>query len=274
VAEVGPLAGLARVVAAGEGVPERDDLPGRLVVLPALRTCGGCLPCRRGHAALCRRVAPTPIFASHELVAARHAVVLAPPAIGGVIPRRALVPPAAPELLAALADIGLLAYAAVIRASVEPNRAAIVLGDGPLALFIAALVQHRGATAVRVRAADDEASISAALAASDLDPFGIPLIDAAGGPLERTLAFAREGGLVVLARGGAPSSVAGRAIVEAGLAIIGVAGAHPDLLPELVAFVCAGTLDLGPLTRVVDPCAAIDADERVRICRAPRAGTD
>ncbi len=259
--------GLARVVSAGEGAD--PGLDGRLVVIPALRSCGACLPCRRGHAALCRKLATTTPSATEEHVLARLAVALEPD--GTPARRGALTAPAEPLLLAALADVGLLAYVAVIRASVEPNRAAIVLGRGPLATFVAGLVEHRGAAPIRVRDESDEAGIERALEARGIDPFGVPLIDASGGPVARAVALARPGSLVVLARSGGASMIDGATLAAGGLAVVGVGGAHPDLLTELVAFVCAGTLSLASLVRVVEaPVVTAGDDERAIVFAPPR----
>jgi hypothetical protein len=50
------------------------------------------------------------------------------------------------------------------------------------------------------------------------------------------------------------------------LTVVAAGGAHPDLLPELCAFVAAGTLPLLPLCRRVD-----DTEAAVLLQRPPEA---
>ncbi len=211
----------------------------------------------------------------------------------GRIPARlavAFIPPAkreteadAPFILAALVDVGLAAYAAVIRASVEPNRACIVLGSGSLAAFVAALVRHRGATPIRVTAPDEasEQQIEFALTANDLVGFALPLIDARPTTDARALHLARPGGVVVLCGHGSTALTAAEVelVTTRALTVVAAGGPHPDLLPELCAFVASGTLPLLPLCRQVDDAEAAalllrsadarlapsDGDERVAI---------
>lgn len=238
---------------------------GRLVAVPRLRACGACLPCRRGHAALCaRKPAPSPL-ASHARIAARLAVAFDAPDQAPTL--GSLRSPAQPALLAALSDVGLYAYAAVVRAGVEPNRAAVVLGHGPLALFACAWVRHRGAEAVRASDGNAGPAIAAALAAQGVEPFGVPVI-ATGVSAEAACALASPGGAVVLCGPIASAPAPTATILARGLSVHGLAGPHPDLLAELCAFVSAGTFDLAPL------CRLVDAAEAARLLAANHAGGD
>ncbi len=240
---------------------------GRRVVVPALRACGACAACRRGHAGLCARVGVAIAGDRRARVAARLVVPLADE--GAAAAPGVLAPPAEPAFLAALAGIGLDAYAALLRAGVEPNRAAIVLGRGPLPRFVAALVQHRGAAAVRVPSPDDGAEAMVAAALGAVESFGVPLIDARPRTDAHALALARPGGTVVLC--GEAGALDAAAIAARGLAVVAAGRGHPDLLAELCAFVAQGALALAPLCRLVDDPAAARAtspdDERVAILR-------
>jgi D-arabinose 1-dehydrogenase-like Zn-dependent alcohol dehydrogenase len=250
---------VGRVVEVGsELTAERARWIDRTVAIPSLRSCGACLPCRRGRAAACEKLPPTPPLASHSIVAARL-----------VVPFGDGLRCDEPALLAALACEGLLAYAAIIRAGVEPNRAAIVVGAGPLATFVAALVRHRGSEPIAVDATTDPSTLEGTLAARGVERFGVPVIDTGLGA-EIACRFAGPGATVVLCRrpAGAPF-----AIVANELTIHGLGGAHPDLLPELCAFVSAGTLVLAPLCRLVDRneaarllAGAHSPDGRLAIC--------
>jgi threonine dehydrogenase-like Zn-dependent dehydrogenase len=241
--ELGPWPGaVGRVVDVGaELAPERTRLIDRLVALPSLRCCGACLPCRRGHPAMCARRSGPPPRGQIDRVAARVAVVF----------DDALAAPAPAPLAAALAGTGLHAYGAVVRAGVEPNRAGLVLGRGPLAAFVAALVEHRGAVPIRCDGIADAARIAATLAERGVEPFAVPVI-AAVDDAEAACALASPGATVVLA---VPASAPGRAaalVTERGLTLIGHTGTHPDLLLELCAFAASGRLSLAPLCQLVE----------------------
>lgn len=206
------------VIDAGEAA---RALVGKHVVVPAWRSCGACLPCRRGFATLCRAPGPVSSLSPRVTLPSRLAVEVDPPE----------------PHLAVLADAGLWAYAAVIRGSVEPNRAAIVLGDGPLVRFLVALVEHRGAKAIR-----DPGTL-------DVEPFGLPVLST--GSAEVAITCAPEGGTVVLCSA-QPGDAALGAVAHRGLAVHGVLGGHPDLLPELLAFVKKGALDVRALVHQND----------------------
>ena len=271
VGAAGASPGFGTIVAAGEGVPDREALLGQHAVVPALLACGACTPCRRGHPAFCEHRATALGSEPSIHVAARQVVPLRrhgeAPQLG------TLVAPEHAHRLAALSDVGLMAYAAVIRASVEPNRAAVIVGDGPLPFFVAALVKHRGASVLRVApdvlAEDAERAVRAHLAERDLAWFAVPVI-ATSGHRSLALRLAPPASTVVLcdAPQGTSNGNGDLAwIVERGLSVHGLRGAHPDLLAELVAFVCKGTLDLAPLVKEAphgtQHDAQHDSDERV-----------
>ncbi len=253
VGPAGATPGFGTIVAAGEGVPDREALLGQHAVVPALLACGACTPCRRGHPAFCEHRATTLGGERSIEVAARQVVPLR--RHGEAAQLGTLVAPEQAHRLAALSDVGLTAYAAVIRASVEPNRTAVVVGDGPLPFFVAALVKHRGASVVRI-ATDTptdgaEHTVRAHLAERDLPWFAVPVI-ATSGHRSLALRLAPPGSTVVLCEAPTVASAGSDDlawIVDRGLSVHGLRGAHPDLLAELVAFVCKGTLDLAPLVK-------------------------
>lgn len=263
------------IVAEGEGVADRGELLGCQALLPALLACGACLPCRRAHPFACESRIPDLGLVDHAQVPARLVVRLRPHGAAPLL--GTLTAPEHAHRLAALSDVGLFAYAAVIRASVEPNRAAIIIGEGPLARFIAALVQHRGAHPIRVtELATGEAIVRGALAARGLPYFGIPLIDAGGATDSgAALTLAVPGSTVVLCDVAGAAKIDTRLMVERELSVHGLRGAHPDLLPELVAFVSKGNLALDALVHEAPDLLALSssvADERVPLWVRPSAG--
>jgi threonine dehydrogenase-like Zn-dependent dehydrogenase len=247
---------VGRVVEIGaELSADRDRWIGRTVALPGLRACGACLPCRRGLPVRCHKLGDPASMTTTDRLPARLAVAF----------DDTLRPPAPHASIAALGGTALVAYAAVVRAGVEPNRAAIVVGRGPLSLFVAALVRQRGAEPIRVQSASERPRVDEILAGAGLEAFAIPVIDTSG-DAETACAIAAPGATVVLCAPPRTAAIAAT-VFERGLNVHAHPGAHPDLLPELCAFASAEHFALGPLCREVDAADAPidDSDERAPI---------
>jgi hypothetical protein len=69
-------------------------------------------------------------------------------------------------------------------------------------------------------------------------------IFATNAELAQAIALASPGAIVVVLARGAPASVDVGAALAGEVTIVGVAGAHPDLVPELAALVVKGELAL------------------------------
>jgi 6-hydroxycyclohex-1-ene-1-carbonyl-CoA dehydrogenase len=268
---------VGRVVAAGA---EAQAMLGMRAIIGPHVPCGDCELCRRGGAVVCpmgARLGVTARGALAERVTMPSRWVVG---FGGDLD----VPGPAAALLGGDAA---LAYAMYARAGVGPRDATIVLGDGPVARFLVEILAAKNAapvvvvrsnapdgwgTWVAARAhaahvaddAPDAESRAAALAAMKAAGNGgkpWKLFETSGEAARQTRALAIAGprATVVLAAPGATGNPA--APVELGDAldedstVIGVAGAHPDLLVDVAAMAVKGELD------VAGACDAVAVDE-------------
>jgi 6-hydroxycyclohex-1-ene-1-carbonyl-CoA dehydrogenase len=268
---------VGRVVAAGA---EAQAMLGMRAIIGPHVPCGDCELCRRGGAVVCptgARLGVTARGALAERVTMPSRWVVG---FGGELD----VPGPCAALLGGDAA---LAYALYARAGVGPRDATLVLGDGPVARFLVEILVAKNAApvvvvrsnapdgwgawvAARAHAADvaddapDAESRAAALAAMKAAGNGGKpwrLFETSGEAARQTRALAIAGprATVVLA---APGATGMRAeAVELGDAldedstVIGVAGAHPDLLVEVAAMAVKGELD------VAAACDAVPVDE-------------
>jgi 6-hydroxycyclohex-1-ene-1-carbonyl-CoA dehydrogenase len=251
------LAAVGRVVATGDAAAEWQDAR---VLVPALAPCGECDRCRRGGAALCPDRAVHGVdgpgaLASRLGAAARWLVRLEGPL--------ALPGPAAAALGGELA----LAYALYARAGVGPREPTVVWGRGAVARAAAAILAAKGApahvatddvaTAAALGAAAGPASaeaVTAALAEHDVRRPRRVLVTAPE-MLGAALAAAGPRATVVVLTAPGVSGVASPVDLTAVLAdevvVTGVAGCHPDLVPELVALAVRGEVELDALVEVM-----------------------
>jgi threonine dehydrogenase-like Zn-dependent dehydrogenase len=241
-------AAVGRVVAAGAAAGHR--VGERVLVGPA-RACFECDVCRRGHPAVCPLRLRLGLDADGAL--ASHVVTRARATTGLVGPLEGAAP--GPEA-ALLAREAALAYDMAVRAGVAPGDVAVWFGTGPIAQLGAAVTRALGAATfaptaeeLALPAADGAAAIGARLrAAGSTLPPRVFEVSARTAGRERAAALAGPGATLVLlsasAAGCPEAPPLSAAVLDADVTIVGVAGAHPDLLPELAALVARGELDL------------------------------
>jgi threonine dehydrogenase-like Zn-dependent dehydrogenase len=231
-AEVPGLAAVGRVVATG---PDARHLDGARVVVGPVQPCGDCDLCRRGAAAVCpagRTLGVTVPGTLSERVVARARWVLP---LGGDLD----VPGPTAALLGHEAA---LAYALYARAGVGPRDPTVVLGDGPVARLLTQILAAKNAAPGGEGGGDRPRKIFACDGVDAAEALAI------AGP-RATVSVARPLGTVCISAEDRTEGLAAALARE--VTIIGVAGAHPDLLPELAALVVRGELELATAATVV-----------------------
>ena len=255
------VAAVGRVTAVGPAAGEWQDAR---VLVPTHAPCGECERCRRGGAVLCadgaRLGASGPgALATTVTAAARWLVRL-----DGAL---ALPGPATAALGGELA----FAYALYARAGVGPRDPAIVVGSGPRARLVAEVLHAKGIApvvathdAAVIAALGDRATIAAlhtaaiedALAGAGVRPRRVIVTD--GAMIDTALRIAGPRATVVVAADALPALPTLTPLELAlchEVVLTGVAGCHPDLVPELAAMAARGDLALDQVTDVV----AVDA---------------
>lgn len=285
-------AAVGRVVEAGANALE---LRGQRVVIGPDMACGECDVCRRAAVAACphrvvlgRTVHGT--LASAVVARARWACVLD----GGLH----IDGPAA----ALVGREAAWAYTMFVRAGVGPGELAVIAGHDVVARFLveiavakgarplvlvtedrpawSAWIHARGGQAVSVEPASAHEALAGARAAAGHGerPWCIFATDAA--PAQRSLALAAMtpgSRIVFLGRGALGLGAAGAAmdidtVVDADGTLLGVAGAHPDLLPEVAALAVRGDIDLAGASQVLAPEALTWSLDRLPVADdLPRA---
>ncbi len=257
---IGRVPGVAAVGLVTAVGPAADEWLGLRVLVPTHAPCGECERCRRGGVVLCadgaRLGANGPGALATTVTASARWLVRLEGAL-------ALPGPAA----AALGGDIALAYALYARAGVGPRDPAIVLGSGPRARLVAELLHVKGVTpivathdAAVIAALGDRARVTAlhtaaiedAAAAYGVRPRRVIVTD--GALLDTALRIAGPRATVVVAADLLPA-LSPLTPLELALCqevvIAGVAGCHPDLVPELVALAVRGDLALADVTEVV-----------------------
>jgi 6-hydroxycyclohex-1-ene-1-carbonyl-CoA dehydrogenase len=236
-------AGVGRVVVAGQ---RTGGLLDRRVLVGPIDPCGECDVCRRGGAAVCpqarrrRELGPRVIAAGRWLVPLDDGLDLPVPAA------------------AAVAGDVALAYTLYARTGIAPREPVVVVGGSPITRFLIEVLIAKGIAPIAVAApgpwadwlrgkaipvAPDRETLTAALAARSLgtkpwrvlcgDPAATAAaVEIAGPRATLTLLASRE-----------PRPIASDAIARE-VTIIGVAGAHPDLVVEAAAMCVKREIDL------------------------------
>lgn len=239
--QVSLAAGVGRVVAAGERARELID---RRVLVGPLDPCGECDVCRWGGVAVCPQARRRDELAARTVAAARWLVPLGD-ALELPSPAAAAVP----------GDVA-LAYTLYARAGVGPRDPVIVIGESPIARFLIEILIAKGVAPIAVAdsepwlgwlrtkgvaAARDRASLTDALAAQSLGTRPWRMICGDPAAVRSAVELARPRSmLTVLAT--APVALGG--VLAREVAILGVAGAHPDLVVEAAAMCVKGEIDL------------------------------
>lgn len=269
-------AAVGTVIEAGAGAL---DLRGKRVVLGPDLACGECDACRRAAPAACphrlvlgRTVHGT--LASAVVARARWACALD----GGL--------DVAGPSAALIGREAAWAYTMFVRAGVGPGELVVVAGHDVVARFLvdiavakgarpmvllgedrpafAAWIHQRSGVAVRVapdqagavladaRAAAGHGERPCAIFATGGDPAQHNLALAAMTPGSRVVFLARQAlGLATEGHAGADTPGAIDAVASADGTLLGVAGAHADLLPEVAALVVRGELDVAGAAELI-----------------------
>jgi L-iditol 2-dehydrogenase len=235
------LAAVGRVTATGAGA---THLAGARVVVGAAQACGECDVCRRGGATVCpvgRTFGVDTPGTVAATIEARARWVL--PLGGGLD-----VPGPAAALLGHEAA---LAYALYARAGVGPRDATVVVGDDAVARLLCEVLAAKSAAAIRVSGEPDIAAVRAEAEERGhaAKPWKIFATDAAAA--RRALALAGPRVTIAIAAIGTDPVDVGPALAREAT-VIGVRGAHPDLLPEIAALAVRGELDLAGAAEIVE----------------------
>lgn len=260
-------AAVGRVVDAGAGARHLD---GARVLVGSHQPCGDCDVCRRGGAPVCpagRTLGVDAPGGLAERVTARARWVLR---LDGELE----LPGSATAVLGHEAG---LAYALYARAGVGPREPTIVLGAGPVARLLVEVLIAKSAPPLLVTSEPALAGWAASRDLSVIEPPGDDVValgealrgaaDARGHGRRPWKLFETDGDPAIqaqaLAVAGPRATVAvvaptGVGVIDLGAAlgrevtVIGVRGAHPDLLPELAALAVRGELDLAAAAEIVE----------------------
>ena len=241
--QVGYPAGVGRVVRAGERAMGLVD---RRVLVGPIDPCGECDVCRRGGAAVCPAATRRTSLDAGVVVAGRWAVPLDD---GLEIP--------GPAAAAVAGDVA-LAYTLYARAGVGPRDPVVVVGGSPVSRFLIEILLAKAIAPVAVAepgpwadwlrgkgvsVARDEAAVREELAAQSLGTRPWRLLCGDPPAAVAALELAGPRATLTLLAGTAPQPIAGAALTRE-VSIVGVAGAHPDLVVEAAALCVRGEIDL------------------------------
>lgn len=242
--------GVGHVVAAGV---RAEALLGRTVLVGPIDPCGECEVCRRGGAAVCPLAVRRPPFASGArlTVAARWVVALGD---GLDLPT---------ELAASVAGDVALAYTLYARTGIGPKEPAIVTGAGAVARYLVQILiakdiaptvvadpadagwcgwlLDKGVAIARVAAetsdAEARAIVMTTLAAQDIAGRPWRVIACSAEVAARAAGLAGPRATLTLL---APVALIPGDAIAREVTVIGVAGAHPDLVVEAAAMCVRG----------------------------------
>jgi threonine dehydrogenase-like Zn-dependent dehydrogenase len=251
----------------GAAVGRVDDAPvgsavllGKRVLVPARDPCGQCDVCRRGGAAVCTHARARP--PGHRIRASSRWIVALAGGLELPLPQAAAIP----------GDVA-TAYTLYARTGLAPREPVVVLGATPIARFLVDILRAKSIAPVAVAPPDDAwcdhlvragaavvrddrddvtAAVAAAIEAHGLGarPWRVIATDASALPLAATLAGPRATLTVLAPASPAPEAIGADppplpgVLLAREVAIVGVAGAHPDLVVEAAALVARGEIDL------------------------------
>lgn len=238
--QVARAAGVGRVIAAGE---RARGLLDRRVLVGDRDPCGECDACRAGGAAVCPSARQRDAMGDTVVAAARW-----------VVPLGDGLELAAPGAAAVAGDVA-LAYTLYARLGVGPRDPVVVIGASPIGRFVIEILRAKHIAPVviaepawdawlarkGVATAHDRASAQAAFAAQSLGTRPWRVVCAA--PAKITEAVALAGPRALLGVLAPIAEIPGAAIAKE-LTVIGVAGAHPDLVVEAAAMCVKGEIEL------------------------------
>ncbi|MEP6865205.1 MAG: hypothetical protein ABJE66_31595 [Deltaproteobacteria bacterium] len=232
---------------------------GVLVLLGPSDPCGECEVCRRGGAAVCAHARPRDRAAWTARVSSRWIVELGD---GLELP--------SPAAAAVAGDVA-VAYTLYARTGLAPRDPVVVLGDTAVTRFLVEILRAKGLVPVVVTShrelapwaagrgalvVGSPAEVAAATATLGLGERPLRVIATAASMLAAAaeLAGPRATLTVLAPAGDLPGALLAREVT-----IIGVAGAHPDLVTEAAAMCAMGEIDLaGGVTQdPADPTRAL-----------------
>lgn len=240
-------AAVGRVTASGEAA---SHLVGARVAVGPYWPCGECDVCRRGNACVCPSgdvlgrsrdgTMAESVVAAARWVCRVDGELDIPGSSAALLPREATD-----------------AYAMWARAGVSPGEPVVVVGDGPVARLVEQIATARGCKPSRP---------------ADAEPTQKPrrIFETTGTADSRAaaLAAANAGATIALysTETNAPLDIA--TLVPLDATVVAIAGAHPDLMPEVAALAVKGDLALADAARV----AGIGDDIAAAIADADQAG--
>lgn len=249
-------AAVGRVVQTG---PAATDALGKRVLVGPIEACGECAACRLSRVGACpsrvrRGLDVDGTLASHVVARRRWVCTLDGPLFGM----------ADGAWAAALPREAALAYTLVARAGVAPGDATVWLGDDTVAQLGVQVARAKGAQGLSPRREELElcdADLHAALASrleSEISSATWRIFETRGHDVTRRRAcqLAASGASLTLVAGDAAGSDHDAALplcpsLNRDVELRGVAAPHPDLVPEIVAMVGRGDLDVASLVTVV-----------------------
>ncbi|HEU0034451.1 MAG TPA: alcohol dehydrogenase catalytic domain-containing protein [Kofleriaceae bacterium] len=254
-------AAIGRVIEHG---PRAAGLQDRVVLVGPIEPCGECEVCRRGGAAVCPRAKRRDTIAGTVVAAARWVTPLGD---GLALP--------VPAGAAVAGDVA-LAYTLYARTGLGPREPVVVVGASPVTRFVVeilraksitpvvvvepgagadawtAWLEQRGATVARAASVDETyAAIAGAIAShgTGARPWRIVATTSPAATLAARLAGPRATLTVLAPIDALPGELAAREVT-----VIGVAGAHPDLVVEAAAMCAKGEIDLiGGTSETAEP---------------------
>ena len=262
-------AGLGKVVAAGESAAH---MLGQKVAIGPEQPCGECDICRRGGAVVC----PSATYLGRTADGTLASMVVARARWLCALERDLRVTSPTAALIGREAA---WAYALFTRAGAGPGEPVIIVGDDVVARLLAEVSVAKGAKPVVVTArpgfaawieacggmpvAADPAAVAAAAARGGHGKRPWFVFETSATPEHRALAMSLAGpgtrmtllSAQAAGRADAAASSISQPLMERLIDLdgvcIGVAGAHPDLLPEVAALAVRGDLDLVAATEVL-----------------------
>jgi L-idonate 5-dehydrogenase len=248
-------AALARVTATPDGALVTT---GTLVLVGPTDPCGECEVCRRGGAPVCGQAGRRDPAAWTARVSSRWLVALGD---GLELP--------SPAAAAVPGDLA-IAYTLYARTGLAPRDPVVVTGATAITRFVVEILRAKGLTPVVVTShaelavwatargalVAEPAAVTAAITTLGLGARPLRVIATDAGSLATAAALAGpRATLTVLA----PAQALPAQLIADEVTIIGVAGAHPDLVTEVAAMCAKGEIDLvaGTTADPRDPTRAL-----------------
>ncbi len=245
-----PIPGGAAVGTVVETGPAATGLRDKRVLVGPLMPCGECDTCRRGAAPACPQ--------GRHLGSSVHGTVASHVVARGrwLLPLEGKLDVPGPEA-ALLAREAAVAYAAFARAGVNPGEPVVIVGDTVIARITQQVAIARSARPFMVDGTAAQTMDAVNAAGHEHKP--VRIFETSGSARGRALALslANPGATVVLLSQAASGSAdedtpaAMEPWIRQHVSVLGIAGAHPDFLAEVVALAVREQLDVSGLTQTI-----------------------